>query len=353
MQAHRANWVYLLITISAVVIISAVSLAVAAEKQKPEEGNAPAAGQNSVALVNDTVISRIQFEREMDGVKQQLQAMGQPMAEEQLAELQKDILENLISTELLYQAAQKQGVEVTPAEVDEKFGSLKQRFPKEEEFAKVLAKMNITESDLKAQLGRGMVIEEFVDQQVIQKISVSDEEVKAYYEKNPALFTQPEQVRASHILIKVDKSADETQKAMARKKIEEIEQKLKEGGDFAALAKEFSQCPSSQNGGDLGFFRRGQMVKSFEDTAFSLNPGQVSPVVETQFGYHIIKVAEKKAQTILPLDEMKDRLTKYLKQEQAQKKVAEYIEGLKTNAKIEKYLEAAPATPASQEAIKE
>jgi peptidyl-prolyl cis-trans isomerase C len=275
------------------------------------------------------------------------------MAEEQLAELQKDILENLISTELLYQAAQKQGVEVTPAEVDEKFGSLKQRFPKEEEFAKVLAKMNITESDLKAQLGRGMVIEEFVDQQVIQKISVSDEEVKAYYEKNPALFTQPEQVRASHILIKVDKSADETQKAMARKKIEEIEQKLKEGGDFAALAKEFSQCPSSQNGGDLGFFRRGQMVKSFEDTAFSLNPGQVSPVVETQFGYHIIKVAEKKAQTILPLDEMKDRLTKYLKQEQAQKKVAEYIEGLKTNAKIEKYLEAAPATPASQEAIKE
>ena len=105
---------------------------------------------------------------------------------------------------------------------------------------------------------------------------------------------KPEQVKASHILVKVDAGADEAKKAEARKKIQEIQQKVKAGGDFEALATENSDCPSKAKGGDLGFFERGQMVKPFEEAAFALKPGEVSGIVETQFGYHIIKVQEKK-----------------------------------------------------------
>jgi peptidyl-prolyl cis-trans isomerase C len=150
------------------------------------------------------------------------------------------------------------------------------------------------------------------------------------------MFKQPEQVKASHILIKVTPDADDAQKATARKKIEEIQQKLKNGGDFAALAKEYSEGPSGARGGDLGFFRHGQMVKPFENAAFGLEPGQVSDVVTTRFGYHLIKVTEKKPAKTLAYSEVKDKIGERLKQQKIEKQAGEYIDGLKKDAKIEK-----------------
>ncbi len=160
--------------------------------------------------------------------------------------------------------------------------------------------------------------------------------------RRPGLFKQPEQVRASHILIKVEPQADESQKAAARKKIQKIQQRLQKGEDFAALAEEFSQCPSSAKGGDLGYFRRGQMVKPFEEAAFALKPGEVSDVVETKFGYHLIKVIEKKSETTIAFEDIKDRLEQYLKQEKVQKEVSLYAQKLKEKAKVERFLTQGP-----------
>jgi peptidyl-prolyl cis-trans isomerase C len=109
----------------------------------------------------------------------------------------------------------------------------------------------------------------------------------------------PEQVHARHILVKVDPKADATQKAAARKKIEDIQKQLKNGEDFSELAKKASDCPSNAKGGDVGYFGRGQMVKPFEDAAFSLKPGEVSGIVETEFGLHLIKVMDKKPEKIM------------------------------------------------------
>jgi peptidyl-prolyl cis-trans isomerase C len=336
MRAHRGKWFYLIITISFLAVVS-VSLAIAAEKAS-NEGKAK--GNEKVAVVNGTLITRADFDREMETIQKQFVAMGQPVSPERMSQIRNNVLDNLISSELLYQQAEKDGIQVEPAEIDKKFATLKQRFPDEAEFKKILEKMNLNEETLRSQLQRGLIVEQLVDKEVIQKITIPDTEVKSYYDGNPAMFTQPEQVRASHILIKVDKSADASQKELARKKIEEIQQKIKDGGDFAALAKEFSQCPSSAKGGDLGYFRRGQMVKPFEDAAFSLKAGEVSDIVETQFGYHIIKVVDKKAEAVMPFDEVKERLGQYLKQEKAQKEVAAYIAKLKADSKIEKFLEA-------------
>jgi len=162
--------------------------------------------------------------------------------------------------------------------------------------------------------------------------------VRAYYDGHRDFFKQPERIRASHILIKVDPKADVAQKAAARRQLEQIQQKLAAGEDFASLARQYSQGPSSSRGGDLGFFRRGQMVKPFEDAAFALKPGEVSGIVETPFGYHLIKVLEKKPETIATFDQSRSRIEQYLRQEKIRKQVSELVEKLKQNAVIQRYM---------------
>ena len=149
------------------------------------------------------------------------------------------------------------------------------------------------------------------------------------------MFKQPAQVKASHILIKVEPTADDAAKAAARKKIEEVRQKLTDGGDFAELAKEYSEGPSGPKGGDLGFFRRGQMVKPFEDAAFSMKINEVSAPVETRFGYHLIEVTDIKPEQTLAYADVKDKIAQRLKQEKIQEAAKVYVE---KDAKIEKLL---------------
>ena len=212
------------------------------------------------------------------------------------------------------------------------------RYPNKEEFKKLLSNMGLTESDVQAQIERGMAIQQLIDKEVTEKIMVSDEETRSFYDKNPQLFQQPEQVKARHILIKVQADAPDDQKAEARKKIEAVQQKVKKGEDFATLAKTYSEGPSGPRGGDLGYFRRGQMVKPFEEVAFSLKPDQTSEIVETRFGYHLIKVDDKKPAKKMTYAEVKDRRNDHLKKQKATSEADAYIETLRKDAKIEKSL---------------
>jgi len=127
-------------------------------------------------------------------------------------------------------------------------------------------------------------------------------------------------------------------KSEAKEKIKTIQLKLKKGEGFATLAKEFSEGPSKNNGGDLGYFQRGQMVKSFEDVAFALRTEEVSDIVETQFGYHIIKVEDKKPEKTIGYKDVKDDLAQHLKQEKTKQEVNKYIQKLREKSKIEKFL---------------
>jgi len=291
-----------------------------------------------IAVVNGSLISQEDFDREMIGVKKRLAKLGKSLDDSQLLSIKKKILENMIDRELLYQESQKKGIKVDEAEINEQWENLKKRFPSEAEFKTALRKVNLSEAIVRSQIKRGLVIKTLIDKQIIEKITVLNKEIKAYYEKNPGSFKQPEQVRASHILIKLNPEADESQKVAARKKIEEVQMKLKKGEDFAALAKEFSEGPSSVKGGDLGYFNKGQMVKSFEKVAFALKPGEVSGVTETKFGYHLIKVVDKKPESIMKYEEIKDRLQQHLKQKKTQEKLDILIKQLKGKAKVEVFL---------------
>ena len=327
MHSEYGRYFRVLVTTLALLLLASPTL-LAGQKEPSKD---------TIAVVNGVQISRADFDAEISRARQQFAGLRQPISSARLSEIKKDVLENLIGRELLYQTSQKHGIKVDEAAINNQLAILKKRFPSETEFNKVLSKNNLSEAAIRAQLERNMAIKEFIDKQFVQKVTISDKESKAYYESNPDLFKQPEQVQASHILIKIDSEADESQKAQARKKIEKIQKKLQKGEDFAALAKEFSQCPSKAKGGDLGYFQRGQMVPAFEQVAFALKPGAVSDIVETKFGYHLIKVIGKKPETTIPYKDVKDKLEQHLKREKIQKEVTLHVEKLNEKAKVERF----------------
>ncbi|MCC6165116.1 MAG: peptidyl-prolyl cis-trans isomerase [Acidobacteria bacterium] len=190
----------------------------------------------------------------------------------------------------------------------------------------------MTETDLRTEARQRLAVDKLLTSEVEPNAVVTDADIADFYKKNPQFFMQPEAVRASHILLKADTP---DAKAAAKTKAGDLLKQIKGGADFAALAKEHSNDGSAQAGGDLGFFPRGQMVKPFEDAAFALKPGEVSPVVETEFGYHIIKGAEHRDARTVPLAEVSDRIAQALRQQKQQELMQSFVQSLKTKGKVE------------------
>lgn len=179
---------------------------------------------------------------------------------------------------------------------------------------------------------------EYLKREIAQKITVSDDEVKQYYDSHKDEFKTQEMVKARHILVRVENAASEDEKKKAKDKAEMYLKKIKDGEDFAKMAAEVSDDPGSKaKGGDLGFFPKGRMVKSFEDAAFALKPGETSGIVETQFGFHIIKVEDKKEPTIESFDAVKERIKQKLAQDRTRKELTDFIDKAMKDSKTEIY----------------
>lgn len=296
------------------------------------------AASSKIATVNGTAITQADFDREVQLAQRRFASSGRSPEDSELLALKKEILENLINRELLYQECQNKGIKVEKTTINEQYELLKKRFPHETDFKDALSRLNLSEAEMKSQIERDLAIQQLITEKFVQKVTITDKETKAYYDSHPQAFRRPEQVRVSHILISVDQTADQAQKAAARKKIEDIQKKLNKGEDFEALAREFSQCPSGSRGGDLGYLGRRQLVKPLEEVAFALPPGQVSDIVESPFGYHLIKVIEKRPETLRGYEEIKVKLQEYLKQQLVGKQVDLYIEELKGKANVERFL---------------
>lgn len=310
-----------------------VSSAMAAETVKKDTKSAAA----YVAKVNGVEISNADLERKFNLIKERYASMGMPLDDSKLQEFKKNIINSLVEQEVLYQESVAQGIKIDPAEVKTELENFKKQFENEEAFKKQISQMNFTEDIILKQIARSKSIQKFINDKVMSGIKVTEADAKKYYDEHPNEFKLPERVHASHILVKVDSKAEdaEKQKKEAKKKIEDIKAKLDKGEDFAKLAQEYSDCPSKAKGGDLGFFGRGQMVKPFEDAAFGLKPGETSGIVETQFGYHIIKVQEKKDASTLSFNEVKDKLIKKMKDDRFKETFPKYIETLKKKYTID------------------
>ncbi|MBC2694526.1 MAG: peptidylprolyl isomerase [Desulfobacteraceae bacterium] len=317
------------------IIVVALSLFLFALTVQAEENELSI---NKVAIVNGSVITRDEFNRELIPIKQRISQQGQKISSKQFEDIRNKILDDLINLELLFQESRNNGIKVEKEAINSQMKSLKQKFSTDTEFKNFLSELNLSESILKLKIEKGIVVQKLIETQIANKIKISDEESKVFYDTKPDLFKQLEQIKASHILIKVEPGADEMKKSEAKEKIKKIKQKLNKGEDFATLAKEFSECPSKNNGGDLGYFQRGQMVKSFEEVAFALKTEEVSDIVETQFGYHIIKVVDKKPEKTIAYENVKEDLAQHLKQEKTNQEVKIYIQKLRGKAKIEKFV---------------
>ena len=181
---------------------------------------------------------------------------------------------------------------------------------------------------------------EYLNREVSQKVMVSEEDAMSYYETHEAEFEAPEMVRARHILIKAPSSASEEEKKKAYEKAENILEKINAGEDFTKIASEMSDDSHTKStGGDLGFFSRGRIVKPIEDAAFSTEPGKVSGIVNTQFGYHILKIEEKKDPRIQPYEEVKEKIKQSLLQERQKTKMTEFIENAMKDANVQMHPE--------------
>ena len=310
-------------------LIMVSTLALAAEKKTPAD---------KAAVVNGVTISKDDFDRELDFFIKRANQRGQQVPQAQMGMMKNEVLDSLIDRELLFQESEKKGIKINSKEVSDQFQKIQQRYSSKDEFKKLLNEMGLTESDVQKQISRGMAIQQLIDKEVGDKIKIGEEEVKSYYDANPQVFQQPEQVQASHILVKVDATATQAQKDEARKKIESVQKKAQKGEDFATLAKTYSEGPSGPQGGDLGYFRRGQMVKPFEEAAFNLKPNETSDIVETQFGYHLIKVVDKKPAQKIAYADVKERLSEHLKKQKMDSEANTYIQSLRSSAKIEKFL---------------
>jgi len=311
--------------------MTAFSMFVGPEPAKAEELETP----DPVATVNGSPIPLSDFKWEMKNAA----ARGfdpDESADNEQRSFRSRVLEELIDREILYQESTKAGVSIDQESVQQRMDQLKGRFPDEEVFKKALEDMNMTEESLKRHIERGMSISQYVDEVFVQKADVSEKDVQTFYDEHPEAFTRPERVHARHILLQKKPDSSPEDIAKNRELLTSIRSRVEHGEDFGNLAKEHSDCPSSSQNGDLGFFGRGEMVQEFEDAAFALEPGAVSEIVETQFGLHLIQLVEKQPESIVPLAEIKDRLTLFLKQEKGKEAAADHLSELKKTASIER-----------------
>jgi len=303
----------------------------------PFNTHAQKTGTDKIASVNEVVLLRQDLDREMKQVSFKLKRQGRPLNAEQMKRYESRIRETMINRSLLLQHAQSEGIEASNRLVDKAMDEFKSSFPGDQAFQQALTEMETTEEQIQNQFRDGLTIKALIDKEVVEKISVTDAQVRKYYDDNPDTFRRPEQVKASHILIKVPENASEEQKAKALAAIEALKVRIDNGENFAVLAQENSDCPSKSKGGDLGFFGPEQMVPPFSKAAFDLQLGQVSEVVETRFGYHLIKLTERQEAQTLAFNDVKAEIATRLRQEQERTEIDKYIQKLTKEADIQRF----------------
>jgi peptidyl-prolyl cis-trans isomerase C len=332
----------------AIVVLAACSREPAQASSDGQAGAAPAAEAQAtqkpvpaelpdvIARVNGQDINRADFERALQSVESRA---GAPVPGEQRDRVYRDLLDRLIGFALLTQESKARNVVVPDADVEARMTQIRGQFPSEEVFNQMLAERKLTLEQMRNDARQDMAVAKMLSDEVEAKSAVKPEQVTDFYAKNPDQFKQPERVRASHILIAFPENGDAAAKAQARQKAEQILKDVKAGKDFAALAKEHSQDPgSAANGGDLGFFQQGQMVGPFNDAAFSLPPGSTSDLVETNFGYHIIRVAEKEPGRTVPLEEVRPQVEQYLQNLNRNEQTEAFVKTLRSKGKVEVFI---------------
>ncbi|MFW6368134.1 MAG: peptidylprolyl isomerase, partial [Spirochaetota bacterium] len=316
MTSVRATGLFLAIALS-------IMFTACADDGDNGEASDAQSSENVVAVVNGSEISREAFDQQLEAQMQQSQAQGMEIDEDQRSGIEEQLLDQLISRELLLQDGEERGIAPDEDDIEEELEQIRSQFPSEEAFEEALEQQNLTLEEIEGNIAEQMIIEEILESDVLTDSDIDDDAAQEFYDENPELFETPPQVRASHILV-LTQDLDEDEQAEAREEIETVQERLESGEDFADLAQEYSDDGTAEDGGDLGFFSEGQMVPEFEEAAFDLEVGEVSDIVETQFGYHIIRKTDEREAGTQDFEEARGQIEQFLGQQEQQEVFESY-----------------------------
>jgi peptidyl-prolyl cis-trans isomerase C len=273
-----------------------------------------------VAMVNGEAIPKVEVERELDLAFEVQDGAPSPTPDQLLA-LKRTVLQGLIDRLLLLQDARARGVTVPEETVRHAVARLKSEFP-EERFGEALAQGRLTEQEFERKTAAQLTVEKLVDGVVYERVAVTEEELQGYLDAHTADFQEPEQVHAAQIVVK---EVDEAKK---------LREELRSGARFADLARAHSLSADARVGGDLGWFPKGVMPPEFDKVAFSLQPGQISDVVTSEYGFHIFKVLEHRPARRKELAQVRREVERLLLREKREKAQDAYLAALRERATI-------------------
>lgn len=253
------------------------------------------------------------------------------------AELQKMALDNLIDQQVLVRTAEKMGLGPSDEDFQSAVSQIASQFPDPAAFDQAIQQQGMTRADFDKNFRNELTIQKLIEVAFQDTVEVTEAEARAYYDANAQEFKTPETVHARHILIRVEPTAPPEADAAAKTRAQAALDRVKKGEDFIKVADEVTEDPSGKGrGGDLGFFPRERMVPPFSDAAFSLQPGQVSDLVKTQFGYHVIKVEERKEPGVVDFGAISGQLIQNLEQQATAEGVRAFLEKEKAKLDIER-----------------
>ena len=295
-----------------------------------------ATSSGAMAQVNGVKFTKSQFNTEM---KRKLAIIKDQMPADRLQkimpEIKKQILDDFVIRTLLSQEVKRLKINAAEQEITEATERVKAGLPPGATLDDLLKKNDISKDKFREEVTLGVKINKLVLSQPKAMAKPTDKEISNYYQENKEKFKAPETVHARHILISKKPGDDEKTKTTKKAKAEMLRKQLVEGSDFVDLAAKNSDDPSKGSGGDLGSFSRGQMVKPFEEAAFSQKVNAIGPVVETDFGYHIIQVLEHNEAKVITLDKkLKEEIGNFLQQQKRQEAFTEMLKKLRAKATI-------------------
>lgn len=290
-----------------------------------------------VAKVGATNITQADLDKEVDRL---VKSIGDQIPPEQrdafLSSVRGQILEQLVSKNILIQAAAERKVTAEKKDIDEAMKSLTEALPEGKTLDDMLQAQNVSRQEFEEEFNTAVTIRKMLEAEAKKVADPADADLKKEYEANKEQFNVPELASARHVLIRVPQGATDEVKKEKKARAEEALKKLQDGAKFEDVVKDYSEDPGSvATGGLYKEIPRGRMVKPFEDAAFGQAVGKVGPLVETQFGYHIIRVDERKPARVIPFEEAREMIVAKMTGEKKNEVVREFMDGLRAKAKVE------------------
>ena len=324
-------------TRNATIVLALVAIAAIGFAQ---EAPAPSANINPAVLkVNDDVIYASEISMVMQNIAGQMGGRDKVQDQQQLVQM---ATQRVVEQKLLSQEALRVGIQPNEPRITQMAQALEQQAGGREALDASFAQMGSNHEQVMGMIREMDLVRSLIEQKISPSIQVSDEDVAMFYAENTEMFKNDAQVHARHIIFAAGEDADAGTVATAGAKAEKARERALAGEDFTELAREVSEGPSASTGGDLGFFTREQMVPAFADAAFALEPGQISGVVRSPFGFHVIKVEEKRPAATLPLDEVSDDLRSMLVQQKTGQEVGKMVEALADTATVTQLVQPPP-----------